>query len=123
MKCPKCFAAMEPVTFNEVEVDRCTKCYGLFFDHLEKETLRDMKGADILDIGDDFVGARLNEILDVPCPKCETTKMQQVLHTDPFEIKFECCPSCKGVYFDAGEFRDYLDDEIYEEFGEIIDNL
>lgn len=123
MKCPKCFAAMEPITFNEVEVDRCTKCYGLFFDHLEKETLRDMKGADILDIGDDFVGARLNEILDVPCPKCETNKMQQVLYTDPFEIKFECCLKCKGVYFDAGEFRDYLDDEIYEEFGEIIENL
>ena len=49
--------------------------------------------------------------------------MKHVLHTDPFEIKFECCPSCKGIYFDAGEFKDYLEDEIYQQFQEVIDQL
>lgn len=122
MKCPKCLGTMEPVLFNDVEVDRCTKCYGLFFDHLEKETLRKMEGAELLDVGDEFVGARFNEILDVACPKCEQ-KMQHVVHTDPFEIKFECCSSCKGIYFDAGEFRDYLEDEIYEQFQEIVEKI
>ena len=122
MKCPKCLGSMETVLFNEVEVDRCGKCNGLFFDHLEKETLRSMEGAEALDIGDEFVGARFNEILDVACPKCKT-KMEHVLHTDPFEIKFECCPACKGIYFDAGEFRDYLEDEIYKQFLEVIDQL
>jgi len=81
-----------------------------------------MEGAESIDIGDEFVGATFNEILDVPCPKCQT-KMEHVLHTDPFEIKFECCPSCKGIYFDAGEFRDYLEDEIYQRFQEVIDQL
>lgn len=113
---------MEPVTFNEVEIDRCTRCYGLFFDHLERETLRKMEGAEMLDVGDDFVGARFNQIMDVPCPKCQT-KMDEVIHTDSFEIKFEACPGCKGVFFDAGEFRDYLDDEIFEQFQEVVDGL
>lgn len=113
---------MEVITFNEVEVERCTNCYGLFFDHLERETLRRMEGAEILDVGDEFVGARYNEILDVACPKC-STKMEHVLHTDPFEIKFEHCPECKGVYFDAGEFRDYLEEEIYAQFQEVVDDL
>lgn len=113
---------METLNFKDVEVDRCTGCYGLFFDHLEKETLRKLEGSEVLDIGDEFLGATLNEILDVPCPKCHT-KMNHVLHTDPFEIKFESCPSCKGAYFDAGEFRDYLEDEIYEQFQDVIDNL
>jgi hypothetical protein len=36
---------------------------------------------------------------------------------------FECCPSRKGIYFDAGEFRDYLEDEIYQQFQEVIDQL
>jgi len=58
----------------------------------------------------------------IGCPKYQT-KMEHVLHTKPFEIKFECCPSCKGIYFDAGEFRDYLEDEIYQQFQEVIDQL
>ena len=122
MKCPKCLAEMETTHFSDIEVDRCTRCYGLFFDHLERETLKLMEGAEILDIGDEFVGAKFNEILDVSCPRC-ATKMDHILHTDPFEIKFECCPECKGTYFDAGEFRDYLDDEIYEQFQDVIETL
>ena len=122
MKCPKCLGSMGTVNLNDVEIDRCEKCHGLFFDHLEKETLQGMQGAESIDIGDEFIGARFNEILDVACPKCQT-KMEHVLHTDPFEIKFESCPSCKGIYFDAGEFRDYLEDEIYQQFQEVIDQL
>ena len=122
MQCPKSLGNMEPISYNEVEVDHCTKCYGIFFDHLERETLKQMEGAEILDVGDEFVGAKFNQILDVACPKC-SKKMEHVLHTDPFEIKFECCPGCKDIYFDAGEFRDYLEDEIYEQFQEVIDDL
>lgn len=122
MQCPKCLGSMKPLMFNDVEVDRCTNCFGLFFDHLEKETLKKMEGAQELDTGDEFLGATYNEILDVPCPKCKT-KMDHVLHSDPFEIKFEQCPDCKGVFFDAGEFRDYLEDEIYEQFQDIVDQI
>lgn len=122
MKCPKCLGAMKTANLNDIEIDRCEKCHGLFFDHLEKEILRSVQGAESIDIGDEFVGARLNEILDVACPKCQT-KMEHVLHTDPFEIKFECCPACKGIYFDAGEFRDYLEDEVYQQFQKVIEQL
>ncbi len=122
MQCPKCLADMEVVMYHDVEVDRCTKCYGLFFDHLEKEMLKGKDGAEEIDIGDEFVGAKFNEILDVACPKCRE-KMQPIVHTHPFEIKFERCPGCKGIYFDAGEFRDYLDDQIYEQFQDVLDNL
>ena len=68
---------MDTISINDVEVDRCEKCHGLFFDHLEKETLRSMEGAESIDIGDDFVGATCNEILDVACPKCQTKMPDQ----------------------------------------------
>ena len=113
---------MNTVNLNDVEIDRCDKCHGLFFDHLETEILRSVQVAASIEIDDKFVGARLNEILDVACPKCQT-KMEHVLHTDPFEIKFERCPACKGIYFDAGEFRDYLEDEIYQQFQKVIEQL
>ncbi len=119
MQCPKCLSDMEVIEFNGVEIDRCTDCFGMWFDHLEKEDLKNLKGAESIDIGDDFIGARYNEILDVPCPVCKT-KMTHVLRTDPFEIKFESCPSCHGAYFDAGEFRDYMEEEIFAEFQDVV---
>ena len=122
MKCPKCLGSMDVINFNGVEVDRCSKCYGLFFDHLEEETLKKMEGAEGIDIGDEFVGARYNQILDVACPKCET-RMEEVRHNEPFEVKFERCPECKGLFFDAGEFRDYLEDEIIDQFQDIVAGL
>jgi hypothetical protein len=73
-----------------------------------------------------FLAPRSTKFLMWPAqnarPKCQT-KMEHVLHTDRFEIKFECCPFCKGIYFDAGKFRDYLEDEIYQRFQEVIDQL
>ncbi len=86
---------METLNFNNVEVDRCTACYGLFFDHLEKEMLKEMAGSEVLDIGDEFLGATYNEILDAPCPRCRT-RMNHVLHTEPFEIKFEAVPIARA---------------------------
>ena len=59
---------------------------------------------------------------DVACPKCQT-KMEHILRTDRFEIKFDCCPSCKHIYFDAGKFRDYLEDEIYRRCQKVINQL
>ena len=95
MKCPKCLGSMDTTSINDVEVDRCEKCHGLFFDHLEKETLRSMEGAESIDIGDEFVGATFNEILDVACPKCQI-KMEHVLQSDPFEMRVRVLPLPQG---------------------------
>ena len=122
MKCPKCLSAMEVINYNDVEIDRCTDCHGLFFDKLEKEIMKSLEGAESIDIGDEFLGARLNEILDVPCPRCKV-KMDHVIETEPFEIKFESCPKCHGAYFDAGEFRDYMDEEIFGSFQDVVSKL
>ena len=39
LKCPKCGNDLEPEHLEEVEVDRCTVCGGIFFDHDEIEKL------------------------------------------------------------------------------------
>ena len=122
MQCPKCLSDMEIIDFNGIEIDRCTDCFGMWFDHLEKEDLMTLKGAESIDIGDEFVGARFNEIMDVPCPVCKV-KMDHILHNEPFEIKFESCPGCHGAYFDAGEFRDYMGEEIFDQFQGVVRHI
>ena len=51
MQCPKCAQAMEKVTFQDVEVDRCINCGGMWFDMLELEELKKMKGSEKIDTG------------------------------------------------------------------------
>lgn len=122
MQCPKCQADMEVVNYEGVDIDRCSNCFGLFFDHMEKEDLKKLRGAESIDIGDEFMGARYNEVRDITCPRCDVA-MDQVRREEPFEIRFESCPRCKGAYFDAGEFRDYLEEEIFESFQDVLDEL
>jgi Zn-finger nucleic acid-binding protein len=58
MKCPKCEHELEVVSFNDIEVDRCTNCMGIWFDHHEQDALKQLQGAENIDIGDEFVGAK-----------------------------------------------------------------
>ena len=44
MNCPKCNSMMEKVEYQSIEIDRCTNCYGIWFDMLEAEHLKEMKG-------------------------------------------------------------------------------
>ena len=70
MQCPKCDFLMETIEFNGVEVDKCTGCEGLWFDNLEYEELKNMKGSEVIDTGYAIDGAQNDHIDDYPCPKC-----------------------------------------------------
>ena len=117
MLCPKCVHEMETVSVEGIEIDRYTLCFGIWFDRLEKEDLRQLKGESV-DVGDEFVGARYDQIQQIDCPKCGTP----ALHVKVQEptTRFEKCPTCGGSCFDAGEFRDYLEEEIIEQFQALL---
>ena len=93
------------VRFEEVEVDRCSGCHGLWFDRREDEKLRYRPGAEVIDDGDPRVGRAHNDARDARCPRCATRMIRMVDAEQP-HIWYESCGSCGGVYFDAGEFRD-----------------
>jgi hypothetical protein len=41
LQCPKCEGTLEEITYEEIPVDRCNKCHGLWFDAGEIEVLTD----------------------------------------------------------------------------------
>ena len=106
MNCPKCHSPMEPVTFDQVTVDRCTGCKGIWFDAREQHKLKEAKGSEAIDTGDDRVGRRMNQVTDIKCPRCQTP-MIQMADVDQHHITFEACTACQGVFLDAGEFKDF----------------
>lgn len=105
MNCPKCKSEMEKVTYQDITVDRCTGCKGIWFDMLEKEDLEKLKGSEAIDVGDANVGKKFNEMGRISCPVCKGAMLRMVDSRQP-HIWFEGCPTCYGIFLDAGEFRD-----------------
>lgn len=110
---------MEKVQYRNIEVDRCTECKGLWFDMLEAENLKELEGSESIDIGDARVGKEYNKIEKINCPSCDATMLRMVDNEQP-HIWYESCPVCYGVFFDAGEFRDYKEENILDFFKDIF---
>ena len=117
MKCPKCKSDTETVAFDEVKVDRCTNCGGLWFEAGELEHLREETWmADyIIDAGDPKVGKKFNRIVAIHCPKCDAD-MRQEFDQDQPHIVYESCPNGHGSYLDAGEFTDLVHKTFWDRF-------
>jgi uncharacterized protein len=122
MKCPKCQSQFETITFQEIEVDRCLGCQGLWFDMLEKEDLVRIEGSEAIDIGSDQVGEKYSNMQDVKCPHCKV-EMLPMVDKDQVHIKYESCPICYGAFFDAGEFRDLKENSVLERFMQMLQTL
>lgn len=122
MNCPKCDAAMEPVTFATVEVDRCPQCQGLWFDEGEAEQLKSAKGAGKLDAGQPLMAAAAQGPQKVLCPRCRTPMIGMVVHGQA-HIRYESCKVCHGSFFDAGEFKDMTENTILERIRAVLRRL
>ncbi len=105
MRCPKCRADMEVLEVDGVQVDRCTACYGLWFDAGEVEKLRNKRVAAALDIGPAAAGRAHNAVDRYRCPRCGG-QMLRMVDSQQAHIWYEQCGECYGSYFDAGEFLD-----------------
>ena len=109
---------METVTYESIQVERCTECKGLWFDLCEQEHLKDLKGSESIDVGSPKGREAHDEVGSIECSICHTSMIRMVDARQP-HIWYESCPSCFGVFFDAGEFRDYKDKTILDFFRDL----
>jgi len=119
MECPKCAQFMEKVTFSDIEIDRCTHCGGMWFDMLEHEQLKKIKGSESIDIGDKALGKQYNEVDKINCPVCNTAMIRMV-DKEQHHLWYEACATCYGVYFDAGEFKDFKKDTLLDSIKDLF---
>ncbi|MCY2931532.1 MAG: zf-TFIIB domain-containing protein [Planctomycetota bacterium] len=120
MNCPKCSHPMEAVTYKTIEVDRCTHCQGIWFDMLEAEHLKTMKGSQAIDTGKGKAhDADYNKVDRIDCPACHVKMLRMVDARQP-HIWYENCPVCYGLFFDAGEFTDFKEESVLDFFRDLV---
>ena len=104
--CPKCEGAMRRLGAEDVFVDRCEECMGIWLDKGERAKVIASKSAIRgLDIGSVATGKKQDKIVDIDCPRCGIP-MRHVHHPDQRHIGYEHCENCGGSFFDAGELQD-----------------
>jgi Zn-finger nucleic acid-binding protein len=104
---------MEVVRFEDIEVDRCVRCGGLWFDVLEDEELRGRAGSEAIDTGPTWQAAMHDVQGKVFCP-IDGALMVRMVDAAQSHIWVESCPVCHGTFFDAGEFTDFKEHTIVE---------
>ncbi|MFC1925243.1 zf-TFIIB domain-containing protein [Chloroflexota bacterium] len=113
MNCPVCKGdkgAMVIVEHEQIELDYCTNCDGVWFDYGELDLLLERLDLD----GTTF---SMNAILALPdkqvkealrkCPICKAKMRKVVVGSEP-EVLIDACPRGDGIWFDGGEVQQVI---------------
>lgn len=109
MTCPACGRELTTMTAGPIAVDVCvTGCAGIWLDNHELEKVDEQSeaaGAALLEIpGDPSLAVDLGRRRS--CPKCGP-EMVMMRHFESIarKVAVDECPSCGGIWLDAGELN------------------
>jgi len=119
MDCPKCKSEMEFADIGGIHVSRCLQCRGIWFKEDGHQRLRKINGSQAIDIGEAEIGRSFDDALDIPCPVCGET-MRRAADPSHSHIVFEACSAGHGVFFDAGEYKDYKERTLGDYFKKLF---
>lgn len=102
MDCPRCNDEMTLLEGEDVSLQRCTECSGVFIDPSDLNRILLRNALPVLD----RVGGRVNlEEISVTCPECDVD-MTVIEGDDKRGLKYEACESCGGIWIDLDEADD-----------------
>lgn len=97
MRCPRDAAELRPFTLDGITTDACPKCRGVWLD--AEELSRVTNDAELEKLAHAGAAPAAKALA---CPRCSAT-----LHAARVEaVEVDPCPSCRGVWLDAGELRE-----------------
>ncbi|MEJ2201722.1 MAG: zf-TFIIB domain-containing protein [Desulfuromonadaceae bacterium] len=105
MQCVKCNGELQRVTLGEIEVDKCVKCSGIWFDIGELDKILESSSIDTLK--NEIDNNHWQDALKGKCPRCGGTgNMVQVTSLKNPDIHIDTCSVCYGQWLDGGEIEE-----------------
>jgi len=103
MRCPRCDKPLREVKFDEIVVDRCDTCSGVWFDFAELERIlnRDAHAMAALVPEESLPPARDADMLC--CPRGGDTLIR--IRAEPEGILYYTCLTCYGRWLDGSELQ------------------
>ena len=107
MNCPACREPMVVLELDEVEIDHCAACGGIWLDGGELELL--LEAADEKDkLLTSFDADKAAKEKNRKCPIC-LKRMEKVLCGTEKKIRIDRCRKNDGIWFDKGELEVVLE--------------
>lgn len=104
MNCPSCKNPMIILELNQVEVDYCTSCKGIWLDKGELDLI--FSSSEKKEIAKLFSAENNTDEIKRKCPICKK-KMDKV-EFEKTGIIIDKCPNDHGLWFDSGELKSIL---------------
>jgi Zn-finger nucleic acid-binding protein len=107
MDCPVCKKAMLVLELQQIEIDYCQNCSGIWLDTGELELLLD-DTQEKKKLLDSFKTDPDNPEKPRRCPKC-FKKMNKVFVGDNKKVLVDKCKKDHGIWFDSGELHQVVE--------------
>ena len=106
MKCPVCDELMIVLELDEIEIDYCTSCEGIWLDGGELELLLE-EATEKEQLLSSFRVDDLSSEKKIRCPIC-LRKMEKVLAGSEKKILLDRCKNHHGLWFNKGELYEVV---------------
>ena len=104
MNCPACKNPMIILELNQVEIDYCNSCKGIWLDSGERELI--FSNSDQKSVSESFISKSDHQEVGRRCPNCKK-KMEKV-EFENSGIILDRCSNNHGLWFDNGELKSLL---------------
>jgi len=108
MDCPVCKNAMITLELEEVEIDYCTDCGGIWLDAGELEILLGEPGKAKQLLASFSIDSKSAE-KPIKCPICDKKMKKIIVGQSTPVLLIDKCPRGDGLWFDKGELHDIFD--------------
>lgn len=106
MKCPNCASPLIVLEIEDVEIDHCTTCKGVWLDAGELEIL--LGAAENRDALMSSLKTQAGDRdRDIRCPIC-SKPAEIVTYGSEKKVTLDMCPQGHGLWFDDGELHDVI---------------
>ncbi len=106
MKCPVCDELMVVLELDQIEIDYCTDCEGIWLDGGELELLLE-EVSEKEELLSSFKVDDSSSEEKIPCPIC-VKKMEKVFVGKEKKILLDRCKNHHGLWFNKGELLDVV---------------
>ncbi|MEA2096706.1 MAG: zf-TFIIB domain-containing protein [Candidatus Cloacimonadota bacterium] len=107
MDCPVCKnEPMIVLELNEVEIDYCLSCKGIWLDAGELELLLE-SSTETIEFLNSFTIDDQTKEKKLKCPICNK-KMEKILVIGNKKVRIDKCNANHGIWFDSGELENIL---------------
>lgn len=110
--CSKCGGEIQPCVYFGIELESCQNCGGFFLDSKRIQKTIALTQFDAENSEKRKDQSSLSQASMV-CPKCQCS-MAKRSHKKRKAIALDVCPSCQGIWFDAGEYAKYCGMDVKE---------